>query len=267
MSVSNNFCRTLVKICAATRDPLGLKLPINPPNPIFHDRTEAGEILADRLTKYAGRRDVIVLALPRGGVVVAATVARRLRAPLDVLIVRRLGVPGYYEQAMGAVASGGTRVLDNRLIAALKIPDEEIDAATAVEREEIERRSRLYRGDKPEADLHGLTVVLVDDGVATGTTMGAAIAALRKRAPRRIVVAVPTMARSTYHEIETKADELVDVIAPERFESIGQWYEKFPQASDEQVQDLLGLYGAKGQFPERKNSRRRHVPRGRNLRT
>jgi predicted phosphoribosyltransferase len=205
----------------------------------FHDRREAGRQLAARLTAYANRPDVLVLALPRGGVPVAYEVARALGAPLDVFIVRKLGVPGYEELAMGAVATGGVRVLNDQIVRGLDIPEYMIDAVTTRERQELARRERLYRGDRPPPDVHGRTVILVDDGLATGATMHAAIAALRQQQPARIVVAVPTASREVCDAFRAEADDVVCAITPEPFQAVGLWYEDFSQTSDEEVRDLL----------------------------
>jgi erythromycin esterase-like protein/adenine/guanine phosphoribosyltransferase-like PRPP-binding protein len=207
---------------------------------LFRDRRDAGRLLADKLAAYANRPDVIVLALPRGGVPVAYEVARRLVAPLDVFVVRKLGVPGYEELAMGAVATGGVRVLNDELVERLGIPDQMIDAVAANERQELARRERLYRGGRPPPDVCGRTVILVDDGLATGATMFAAIEALRKLTPARIVVAVPTASPDTCEEMKKKADEVICAITPEPFHAVGRWYRDFSQTTDEEVADLLG---------------------------
>lgn len=205
----------------------------------FRDRRDAGRRLAAELKRYAARSDVVVLALPRGGVPVGWEVARALAAPLDVFVVRKLGVPGEEELAMGAVARGGVRVLNERLTTALGIPEYVIDAVTAWQQEELARRERLYRGDRPPPDVGGRTVILVDDGLATGSTMRAAVAALRVQGPARIVVAVPTAARETCHELVAEVDEVVCATTPEPFYSVGLWYEDFSQTTDEEVRALL----------------------------
>ena len=207
----------------------------------FRDRMEAGELLAEKLTLYANKPDVIVLALPRGGVPVGAQVAKRLNAPLDVFVVRKLGLPGYPELAMGAIASGGVRVFNGDVIDSLRIPDEVINAVTASEFQELERRERSYRDDLPPPEVEGKTVIVVDDGVATGSTMVAAVAALRQLNAGRVVVAAPTIARSTYDYLREHADEVVAVIVPREFYGVGQSYEDFSQTSDEEVHQLLGL--------------------------
>ena len=205
----------------------------------FRDRTEAGQLLAKRLTAYANRLDVLVLALPRGGVPVAYEVARALGVPLDVFVVRKLGVPGHEELAMGAIASGGECVLNDDVVEALRIPRHVIEAASARELRELERRERAYRGDRPAPKVRGRTVILVDDGLATGATMRAAVHALRRLGPARIVVAVPTAAPSTCEEFRHEADECVCVITPEPFHGVGLWYEDFSQTIDDEVRDLL----------------------------
>jgi erythromycin esterase-like protein/predicted phosphoribosyltransferase len=206
---------------------------------LFRDRRDAGRLLAEKLAAYANRPDVLVLALPRGGVPVAYEVARALGAPLDVFVVRKLGVPGYEELAMGAVATGSVRVLNDQLIERLGIPDHVIDAVVARERQELARRERLYRSGRPPLDVRGRTVILVDDGLATGATMHAAIQALRQQNPARIVVAVPTASRETCEEMKTKADDVICAITPEPFHAVGRWYRDFSQTADEEVRVLL----------------------------
>jgi erythromycin esterase-like protein/hypoxanthine phosphoribosyltransferase len=205
----------------------------------FRNRNEAGRLLAEKLTAYANRPDVLVLALPRGGVPVAYEVARALGAPLDVFLVRKLGVPGYEELAMGAVATGGARVLNDQIVQRLGIPRYIIDAVAAREQQELARRERLYRGGRPPPDVRGRTVILVDDGLATGATMRAAIMALRQLQPARIIVAVPTASPETCDELKTEADDVVCGITPEPFLAVGHWYEDFSQITDEEVRDLL----------------------------
>src|SRR6266699_3906897 len=204
----------------------------------FRDRTEAGKLLATQLTTYANLQDVLVLALPRGGVPVAFEVARELHAPLDVMVVRKLGVPRQEELAMGAIATGGVRILNLDVVQFLDIPDELINTIAAREQAELERRERLYRGDRPAYDVHGRTVILVDDGIATGATMHAAVAALKQRQPTRIIIAVPTAAPLTCAEFEAEVDELVCVIRPDPFIAVGYWYSQFSQTSDEEVRSL-----------------------------
>jgi erythromycin esterase-like protein/predicted phosphoribosyltransferase len=206
---------------------------------LFRDRREAGRLLAAKLAAYAHRPDVLVLALPRGGVPVAYEVARALGVPLDVFIVRKLGVPGHEELAMGAVAMGGARVLNKQIVDRLGIPDYLIEAVAAREQKELARRERLYRGGRPRPDVHGRTVILVDDGLATGATMHAAIEALRQQQPGRIVVAVPTASPETCEEMRAMADEVICAITPEPFHAVGQWYQDFSQTTDEEVRGLL----------------------------
>ena len=206
---------------------------------IYRDRTEAGQYLASRLGDYANRSDVLVMALPRGGVPVAFEVARVLRAPLDIFLVRKLGVPGHEELAMGAIATGGVRVLNEDTVRYLSIPGEVIDAVAADEQRELERRERLYRGEHPAPDVRGKTVILVDDGLATGSTMRAAANALRQQKPARIVVGVPVSAPATCDEFRDEVDEIVCAITPEPFQAVGLWYKDFSQTTDEEVRDLL----------------------------
>src|ERR1700682_4180886 len=206
---------------------------------LFRDRREAGRLLAAKLAAYANRPDVIVLALPRGGVPVAYEVARALNAPLDVFVVRKLGVPGYEELAMGAVATGGLRVLNDQIIQDLRIPDYVIDRVAAEAGEELTRRERAYRGGRPPLDVRGRTVILVDDGLATGATMRAAVMALRQLQPARIVAAIPTASPDTCEELRAEVDEVICAITPEPFLAVGHWYEDFSQTTDDEVRDLL----------------------------
>ena len=205
----------------------------------FLDRTEAGRILATRLAAYANRRDVLVLALPRGGVPVAFEVARTLHAPLDVMIVRKLGVPGQEELAMGAIATGGVRVLNDDVVRMLALSDEVISTVAAREQQELARRERLYRGDRPAYDIRGRTIILVDDGIATGATMRAAVAAVKQWQPARIIIAVPVAASATCEAFAPEVDDVVCVERPADFFAVGFWYEHFSQTTDEQVRDLL----------------------------
>ncbi|HEX7239338.1 MAG TPA: phosphoribosyltransferase [Longimicrobiaceae bacterium] len=207
--------------------------------PIFADRSDAGRRLAERLGRYAGRDDVVVLAVPRGGVPVGFEVARALGAPLDVLVVRKLGAPGNEELAMGAVAEGGIRVVNDEVVRTGRIPAWLIDEETRLEQTEMERREHDYRGHRPPPVLRGRTVLLVDDGIATGATIRAALAALRAQDPARIVVATPTAPASACEELRRDADEVVCLATPEPFYSIALSYEEFPQLSDEQVDTLL----------------------------
>lgn len=205
----------------------------------FRDRVEAGRVLAEELAQYAGRDDVIVLALPRGGVPVAFEVARALHAPLDVFVVRKLGVPGHEELAMGAIASGGVLVIEPEVLEDLAIPQDVLIDVAAREEQERLRREHEYRGDRPEPEVRGRTVIVVDDGLATGSTMRAAVAALRKLQPARIVVAVPVGARATCAEMSEEADDVVCARSPEPFRAVGEWYIEFPQTADAEVRELL----------------------------
>ncbi len=211
---------------------------------IFQDRTDAGRALASALREYAGRPDVVVLALPRGGVPVAYEVARELGAPLDVFVVRKLGTPGQEELAVGAIASGGTRVLNYEVVNNLEISREAIDEVSIREQMELERRERQFRGDKPPLDVRGKTVVLIDDGLATGSTMRAAVAALRAKGPARIVVAVPVAAASTCDRMRYEVDEMVCLYAPDEFYAVGEWYRDFSQTTDEEVRERLQRAGS-----------------------
>lgn len=205
----------------------------------FRDRYDAGRQLATRLTGYTDRPDVLVLALPRGGVPVAFEVARALRAPLDVFLVRKLGLPGHEELAMGAIASGGIVVRNSEVVDALNIPDRVIDAVAARERQELARRERAYRDDRPPPEIGGMAIILVDDGLATGSTMRAATTALRARRPGRLVVAVPTAAAETCDDFRDEVDEIICASTPEPFLAVGLSYEQFEQTSDEEVRALL----------------------------
>jgi putative phosphoribosyl transferase len=205
----------------------------------FPNRAEAGRLLATKLSKYSGREDVIVLGLPRGGVPVAYEVAQSLRVPLDVFIVRKLGVPGFEELAVGAIASGGVRVLNDEVVRALPNANEIVEAVTQRETAEVERREQEYRDGRPAPEISGRTVILIDDGLATGATMRAAVKALRQRAAAKIVVAVPVGPPETCREFEAEADEVVCASAPEFFQAVGQYYEDFSQTSDQEVRDLL----------------------------
>jgi putative phosphoribosyl transferase len=206
---------------------------------IFRNRIEAGQLLAGKLMRYANQPNVIVLGLPRGGVPVAFEVAKALYAPLDVFVVRKLGAPGHRELAMGAIATGGVRVLDEEVVRGLGIPMEVIDAVTAEEERELKRRELAYRGSYSEPEVSGKTVILIDDGIATGSTMRAAVRALNAQHPARLIVAVPTAAGSTYLELRPEVDELVALMTPEPFYAVGVWYQDFGQTSDAEVTDLL----------------------------
>jgi putative phosphoribosyl transferase len=205
----------------------------------FRDRIEAGKQLAERLLDYAGRSDVLVLALPRGGVPVGFEIARALEAPLDVFVVRKLGVPGHEELAMGAIASGGACALNEQVIRSLGIPERTVLHVAGQARQELNRRERLYRGDRPPLGVAGRIVILVDDGLATGSTMRAAIAALRDLGPTRLIVAVPAAAPSTCDEIASEVDECICLITPQPFYAVGLWYEDFSQTTDDEVRDFL----------------------------
>jgi putative phosphoribosyl transferase len=205
----------------------------------FRDRTEAGRALADLLRRYAGRDDVIVLALPRGGVPVAYEVAKALEAPLDVFVVRKLGVPGHRELAMGAIASGGVLVVDEGLTRALGIGEDELEGVIEVERRELERRESAYRDGRARPEVEGRTVILIDDGLATGATMRAASLAVRRQRPERIVIAVPVAAAQTCDELRRDVDEVVCAATPSPFHAIGLWYDDFSQTSDDEVRELL----------------------------
>lgn len=205
----------------------------------FEDRAEAGRYLATKLDRYAGRSEALVLGLPRGGVPVAYEVAKALHLPLDVFLVRKLGMPGHEELAMGAIATGGVRVLNEAVISGYDIAQSTIDRVAREERQELQRRQQLYRGDQPEPDVHGRTVILVDDGLATGATMRAAVAALRQQNPAHIVVAVPTASAETCAEFDDLVDEIICAITPDPFFGVGLWYENFSQTSDEEVRSLL----------------------------
>lgn len=205
----------------------------------YQDRRHAGVQLANHLSHYRGRSDLVVLALPRGGVPVAYEVARALKAPLDVFVVRKLGLPGYGELAMGAIASGGVRILNDDVVSWYRIPAHVIDEVARAEQAELERRERAYRGGEPPVAVRDRVVILVDDGLATGSTMKAAVAAVRAQGPARIVVAVPVGSAETCREFSDVADETVCARAPERFVAVGQWYRDFSQTSDDEVRELL----------------------------
>ncbi|HLO15818.1 MAG TPA: phosphoribosyltransferase [Anaerolineales bacterium] len=205
----------------------------------FRDRRDAGRVLAQKLSAYAGRSDVIVFALPRGGVPVAYEVALALNAPMDVFVVRKLGLPGQEELAIGAIASGGVRVLNNDIIRMLSIPDEVVNFVAHYELQELERREQIYRGGQSAPDVQNRTVILIDDGLATGASMRAAVAGLRAQHPARIVIAVPVAAPETCDAFEFAVDEIVCSITPEPFYGVSRWYENFSQITDEEVRMLL----------------------------
>ena len=207
--------------------------------PRSRDRSDAGRRLAARLQDYADRPDVVVLALPRGGVPVAFEVARALRVPLDVFVVRKLGLPAHPELAMGAIASGGVRVLDRAAVTRFGVTDEQLAAVAANEERELERRERRYRDGLPSPDLQGKTVILVDDGLATGSTMAAAASAIAAQRPARLVVAVPVAALETCRAFRDIVDEIICGATPDPFVAVGLWYEDFSQTSDDEVHELL----------------------------
>lgn len=205
----------------------------------FQDRRDAGKKLAQKLSAYSGRPHTLILALPRGGVPVAYEVARALTLPLDIFIVRKLGLPGREELAIGAIASGGVRVLNNDIVRMLSVPEEVINFVTKREAEELQRRENLYRGTRPFPQVRDHTVILIDDGLATGASMRAAVAGLRAQRPARIVIAVPTAAPETCDAFRSEVDEIVCAITPELFYGVGRWYEDFSQVTDEEVRILL----------------------------
>jgi len=215
-----------------------LKLP-------FEDRIQAGRLLGEALTRYAKRDDVIILALPRGGVPVGFEVAQIINAPLDIMLVRKLGTPGQEELAMGAIASGGVCVLNDDIVAAIDISQEEIEAAATRERKELERRERAYRGNQPPPAIENHCVILIDDGLATGASMLAAVAGLKQRKPAAIVVAVPVAPPDTVQRLQEEADDVVCLATPEPFSAVGRWYREFPQTSDDEVKSLLAHAWAK----------------------
>ena len=215
---------------------------------LFQDRFEAGRVLASKLSEFSGKNNVVVLALPRGGVPVGYEVAQALHAPLDVFVVRKLGTPGQEELAMGALASGGTIVLNREVIQALGISQSTIDAVAARENPELERREREYRDGRPALQVEGRTVILVDDGLATGSSMRVAIKALRKESAAQVVVAVPVASPSACSEFATEADKIVCAATPEPFWAVGQWYRNFSQTTDEEVRELLAR-GAPASLP------------------
>lgn len=207
----------------------------------FRDRREAGQLLAHRLESYVGRDDVIILGLPRGGVPVAYEVARALDAPLDVFVVRKLGMPGHSELALGAIASGGIQVFNQSVVRRVGLPNEAIKRVALCEQEELRRRERAYRDDRPAPELRGKVVILIDDGLATGATMRAALQAVRECGPSRVIVAVPSAAAEVCAALCEEADEVVCAITPEPFNAVGLWYEDFTQTPDSEVRRLLQL--------------------------
>ena len=218
---------------------------------IFKDRADAGRFLASKLSQFANLADVVVLGLPRGGVPVAYEVARKLHAPLDIMVVRKLGVPGHEELAMGAIASGGVRVLNQDVLSMLGIPDDIIDLVIKSEQGELERREREYRNNHPPLALRGHTVIVVDDGLATGSSMHAAVAAIRKKQPKEIVVAVPVGARDTCESFHNEVDTMaICAITPESFQSVGSWYADFSPITDDEVRKCLERCGPRKRRPE-----------------
>jgi putative phosphoribosyl transferase len=210
---------------------------------VFRDRTEAGRLLAEELLEYADRDDVLALGLPRGGVPVAFEVARLLKVPLDVFVVRKLGVPGHEEYAFGAIATGGVCVLSEDVVEDLHIPQEAIDEIIAREKRELKRRELAYRGHEVAPQIQGKIILLIDDGIATGSTMTAAVRALRLQQPKRLIVAVPTAPPSSCAKLANEADEVVALMKPDYFVAVGQWYIDFGQTSDEEVRRLLAEGG------------------------
>ncbi len=211
---------------------------------LFKDRVHAGQLLAEALMKYAGHDNVIVLGLPRGGVPVAYQVAEKLHAPLDVLVVRKLGLPGWEEFAMGAIASGGVRVLNHKVIRAYGVTEEEIEKVAAAQLKELHRREQVYRGHTGTPEIEGKIVILIDDGIATGSTIRAAVQALRQQHPERIIIAVPTAAPDSCAALSPMVDELIALMQPEEFAAVGQWYEDFGQTTDAEVTELLARAAA-----------------------
>jgi len=208
----------------------------------FRDRVEGGQLLAERLSQFRDQDNVVVLALPRGGVPVAREVARALHLPFDVYVVRKLGVPGHEELAMGAIASGGVRLVNDEVVLALDIPAAVIDSVARTEQLELDRRERSYRGDRPRTGLANKIVIIVDDGLATGSTMRAAVMAVRQQQPARVIVAVPVGAPSTCADLAREADEVVCVRMPDPFVAVGLWYRDFTPTSDQEVRGLLGIH-------------------------
>ncbi len=236
-----------------TSDPHGSLLPsltqrlaephttiMTPTGKIFQDRNDAGRRLAGLLSRFSTDEGLLILALPRGGVPVAAEIATRLERSFDVLVVRKLGVPGYEELAMGAIASGGVLVLNDPIISELRVSRAQVDAVIQQESAELVRREKLYRGSRPFPAIAGRTVMVVDDGIATGATMSAAVELLRQQKAERIVVAVPVAPPDTVARLRKEADEVVTVLEPESFSAVGHWYVDFPPTSDDEVRELLG---------------------------
>ena len=219
----------------------------------YKNRTQAGRELAEALRPYANRPDVLILALPRGGVPVAYEVAKALNTPLDLMLVRKLGLPGHEELAVGAIATGGIRVLNTEVIQGLAIPEAQIEWIAAAELQELRRREKAYRGERPSLEVQGRCVILIDDGLATGATMQAAIAAIRQQRPAEIVVAVPVAPPDTVALLREQADAVICPATPELFLGVGRWYEDFTQITDAEVRDLLGRIWQ--EQPERESSK------------
>lgn len=207
----------------------------------LQDREQAGQLLAERLAKYANRDDVLILALPRGGVPIAHEIAKRLQAPMDTFVVRKLGVPGFEELAMGAIATGGSEYIDENIVRSFEISREVIDEVVQAERAEMARRDRAYRGARGAIDVRGRVVILVDDGIATGSSIRVAIAALRRLGPARVIVAAGVAPASTAKMLAAEADEFVALLTPENFRAVGQFYESFPQLTDDDVRTVMDL--------------------------
>ena len=205
----------------------------------FKNRMQAGQYLADKLMEYANAADTIVLGLPRGGVIVAHEIALKLGLPLDIFVVRKLGVPGYSELAMGAIASGGVRIMNEEVMSQVRIPDSAVEAVTRREEQELKRREAAYRGNRPPLNVEGLTVILVDDGLATGSTMRAAVMSLKRQKPKRIVIAVPTASPEVCDEFRAEVDDILCGMTPMPFHAVGIWYEDFSQTTDEEVRQLI----------------------------
>jgi predicted phosphoribosyltransferase len=207
----------------------------------LQDREQAGQLLAERLAKYANRDDVLILALPRGGVPIAHEIAKRLQAPMDTFVVRKLGVPGFEELAMGAIATGGSEYIDENIVRSFEISREVIEEVVQAERAEMARRDRAYRGARGPIDVRGRVVILVDDGIATGSTIRVAIAALRRLGPARVIVAAGVAPASTAKMLAAEADEFVALLTSENFRAVGQFYESFPQLTDDDVRTVMDL--------------------------
>lgn len=216
----------------------------------FENRTQAGRYLAKKLTTYAHARDAIVLGLPRGGVVVAFEIAKELKLPLDIFLVRKLGVPGYEELAMGAIASGGIRVMNEEVLQGVRVSDSAIEAVAEREERELKRRETAYRNHRPQLNLKGLTVILVDDGLATGATMRAAALALQKQHPKKLVIAVPVASQDACDMLRSEADEIICGEIPSPFYAVGAWYQDFSQTTDDEVRQLLAASEQPAQKPE-----------------